>query len=324
MKKKEVYTVKKASAKPPVKKEPEKKWAKYVSQKELFFMIIPCMIFTFIFCYWPLRGWIMAFQNFKPSRGYAGSDFVGLDQFRFLFQDNTFWQALRNTLAMSVMNLAFGTAFAIVFALLLNEIRHTWFKKAVQTISYLPHFLSWVIVCSLISDMLSSSGGTVNNVLMALGVIDKPVLWLGQQKYFWWINTFGNVWKEMGWNSIIYIAAMAGIDQSLYEAAEIDGANRYHKMLHVTLPGIRSTIVVILIMNVGWILNAGFELPYLLGRGLVLDVSETIDIFVLTYGINSGNYSLATAAGIFKSVISIILVASTNWIANRFGENALM
>lgn len=316
--------MKKASAKPPVKKEPGKKWAKYVSQKELFFMIIPCMIFTFIFCYWPLRGWIMAFQNFKPSRGYAGSDFVGLDQFRFLFQDNTFWQALRNTLAMSVMNLAFGTAFAIVFALLLNEIRHTWFKKAVQTISYLPHFLSWVIVCSLISDMLSSSGGTVNNVLMALGVIDKPVLWLGQQKYFWWINTFGNVWKEMGWNSIIYIAAMAGIDQSLYEAAEIDGANRYHKMLHVTLPGIRSTIVVILIMNVGWILNAGFELPYLLGRGLVLDVSETIDIFVLTYGINSGNYSLATAAGIFKSVISIILVASTNWIANRFGENALM
>ena len=172
--------------------------------------------------------------------------------------------------------------------------------------------------------MLSSSGGTVNNVLMAMGIIDKPVLWLGQQKYFWWINTFGNVWKEMGWNSIIYIAAMAGIDQSLYEAAEIDGANRYQKMLHVTLPGIRSTIVVILIMNVGWILNAGFELPYLLGRGLVLDVSETIDIFVLTYGINSGNYSLATAAGIFKSVISIVLVASTNWIANKLGENALM
>lgn len=287
-------------------------------------MIIPCMIFTFIFSYWPLRGWIMAFQNFKPSKGYLGSKFVGLDQFRFLFSDITFWQSLRNTLAMSVLNLIFGTVFAIVFAMLLNEIQHMWFKKIVQTISYLPHFLSWVIVCSLISDMLSSSGGTVNNVLMAMGIIDKPVLWLGQQKYFWWINTFGNVWKEMGWNSIIYIAAMAGIDQSLYEAAEIDGANRYQKMLHVTLPGIRSTIVVILIMNVGWILNAGFELPYLLGRGLVLDVSETIDIFVLTYGINSGNYSLATAAGIFKSVISIVLVASTNWIANKLGENALM
>lgn len=287
-------------------------------------MIIPCMIFTFIFSYWPLRGWIMAFQNFKPSKGYLGSKFVGLDQFRFLFSDITFWQSLRNTLAMSVLNLIFGTVFAIVFAMLLNEIQHMWFKKIVQTISYLPHFLSWVIVCSLISDMLSSSGGTVNNVLMAMGIIDKPVLWLGQQKYFWWINTFGNVWKEMGWNSIIYIAAMAGIDQSLYEAAEIDGANRYQKMMHVTLPGIRSTIVVILIMNVGWILNAGFELPYLLGRGLVLDVSETIDIFVLTYGINSGNYSLATAAGIFKSVISIVLVASTNWIANKLGENALM
>jgi len=318
-----VNAVKSASNKP-VKKNADKKWARYASQKELFFMIIPCMIFTFIFSYWPLRGWIMAFQNFKPSKGYLGSKFVGLDQFRFLFSDITFWQSLRNTLAMSVLNLIFGTVFAIVFAMLLNEIQHMWFKKIVQTISYLPHFLSWVIVCSLISDMLSSSGGTVNNVLMAMGIIDKPVLWLGQQKYFWWINTFGNVWKEMGWNSIIYIAAMAGIDQSLYEAAEIDGANRYQKMLHVTLPGIRSTIVVILIMNVGWILNAGFELPYLLGRGLVLDVSETIDIFVLTYGINSGNYSLATAAGIFKSVISIVLVASTNWIANKLGENALM
>lgn len=297
--------------------------SKIKAQKSLFFMIIPCMVYTFIFSYWPLSGWIMAFQNFKPSKGYSGSPFVGFQQFGILFGEKEFWLSLRNTLAMSSMNLVFGFIFSIGFALLLNEIRMTKFKKLTQTISYLPHFLSWVIVCSLISNILSTSDGTLNNLLMGLGIIDKPILWLGEQKYFWWIVAFSNVWKEMGWNSIIYIAAMAGIDSSLYEAAEIDGANRYAKMWHVTLPGIRSTIVVIMIMNLGWILNAGFEVQYLLGRGLVQDVAQTLDIYVLKYGINSGNYSLATAAGIFKSVVSIILVAGTSYLASKFGEEGL-
>ncbi len=293
------------------------------AQRTLFIMIIPCMIFTFIFSYLPLRGWIMAFQKFKPKLGYAGSEFVGFDQFEFLFKRKEFWLALRNTLAMSTLNLVFGFFFAIVFALLLNEIRVQKLKKWTQTISYLPHFLSWVIVCSLVMNMLSSSDGTLNNVLMALGIIKKPVLWLGSEKLFWWVVTFANVWKEMGWNSIIYIAAMAGIDGSLYEAAEIDGANRYKKMWYITLPSIRSTIVVLLIMNLGWILNAGFEVQYLLGSGITQDVARTIDIFVIEYGIKSGNYSLATAAGIFKSVVSITLVAATNKIASKCGEDNL-
>lgn len=287
-------------------------------------MSVPFVIYTFIFNYLPLGGWIMAFQNFRPNKGYFGSAFVGMDQFNFLFKEEAFWRAMRNTLAMSLMNLVFGLVFAIIFALLLNEIRLSGFKRVTQTISYLPHFLSWVIVCSLISNMLSTSDGMLNNLLMALGVTDKPVLFLGEQRYFWWVVAFSNVWKEMGWNSIIYIAAMSGVDQALYESAAIDGANRYKKMWHITLPGIRSTIIVILIMNMGWILNAGFEVQYLLGRGLVMDVSETIDIFVLKYGINIGNYSLATAAGIFKSVISIALIAGTNWIAGRIGEDKLM
>ena len=297
---------------------------KIASQKTLYLMIIPWMIYTFIFSYYPLSGWIMAFQNYRPAKGYAGSEFVGLDQFRFLFGDLEFWRSVRNTLAMSLMNLVFGFLFAIVFALLLNEIRHTGFKRLTQTISYLPHFLSWIIVCSLVSNMLSTNDGAVNNFLMALGIIDEPVLWLGDQKYFWWITTFANIWKETGWNSIIYIAAITGIDQALYEAAELDGANRFRKMWHVTLPGIRSTIVVLLIMNLGWVLNASFEVPYILGEGLLQDVSQTIDIFVLKYGMNIGNYSLATAAGIFKSVISLGLVFTTNAIANRLGENSLM
>lgn len=296
---------------------------RYKSQKSLFLMIIPCMIITFIFSYWPLSGWIMAFQNFRPNKGYFKSTFVGFDQFKFLFNDHIFWQDFRNTLAMSVLNLIFGFVFAIVFALLLNEIRSLGFKRITQTAAYLPHFLSWVIVCSLISNMLSTYDGTLNNLFMWLGLIDKPVLWLGEPNYFWWIVAFSNVWKEMGWNSIIYIAAMSAIDPQLYESCEIDGGNRYQKIWHITLPGIRPTIIVLLIMNIGWIMNAGFEIQYLLGRGLVMDVSETIDIFVLKYGITLGNYSLATASGMLKSVISIVLLAVTNYISGRLDEESV-
>ena len=292
--------------------------------KALYVMIIPCMIYTFIFSYYPLTGWIMAFQNFRPAKGYWGSKFVGLDQFRFLFGDFEFWRAFRNTVVMSMMNLVFGFVFAIVFALLLNEIRSSADKRITQTVSYLPHFLSWVIVCALVQGMLASDG-VVNNVLMKLGVTRKPTLFLGEPSYFWWVVAFSNVWKETGWNSIIYIAAISGIDPALYEAAELDGAGRFRRMWHVTLPGIRSTIVVLLIMNLGSILNAGFEVQYLLGsNGLLVDVSQTIDIFVLKYGISIGNYSLATAAGMFKTVISVGLVFGANAIANRLGENSLM
>lgn len=294
------------------------------SAKTLYIMIIPFMIYTFIFSYYPLSGWIMAFQNYKPAKGYSGSPFVGFDQFKFLFKDIEFWRSVRNTFGMSIMNLVFGFLFAIVFALLLNEIKSLKFKRFTQTASYLPHFLSWIIVCSLVSNMLSTDDGMINNFLMSIGLIKKPVLWLGEQKYFWWITTFANIWKETGWNSIIYIAAIAGIDQSLYEAADLDGANRFQKMWHVTLPGIKSTIIVLLIMNLGWVLNASFEVPYILGSGLLQDVSQTIDIFVLKYGMSIGNYSLATAAGIFKSVISLVLVFSTNAISNKLGERGLM
>lgn len=299
-------------------------WKKFVAQKDLFIMVVPCMIMTFIFCYWPLKGWIMAFENYKPFKGYLGSTFVGLDQFKFLFQDMNFWNAFRNTIAMSVLGLIFGFVFAIGFALLLNEITNIAFKRVVQTISYLPHFLSWVIVCSLISRILSTSDGTLNNILMAIGIIHKPILWLGEPKYFWWVNTFSNVWKEMGWNSIIYLAAMTSIDPALYESCEIDGGNRFTKMWHITLPGIRNTILILLVMNIGWVLN-GFDFQYLLGnKGLVQDVSQTIDVYAIKYGISLGNYSLATAAGIFKSVISVVLVAGASYLSGKFDENALL
>ena len=295
------------------------------TNKALYIMLIPCVIYTFIFSYYPLTGWVMAFQNFKPAKGYKGSEFVGLAQFKFLFTDIEFWRSFRNTLAISMLNLVFSFLFAIVFALLLNEIKNKKFKTITQTISYLPHFLSWIIVCSLIQSMLSTGNdGVVNNVLMSLHIIKEPILFLGKQELFWFVTTFASVWKETGWNSIIYIAAITGIDPELYEAAELDGAGRFRKMWHVTLPGIRPTIVVLLIMNLGWALNASFEVPYILGGGLLADVSQTIDLFVLNYGMKIGNYSLATAAGIFKSVISLFLVFTTNKIANKLGENSLM
>jgi putative aldouronate transport system permease protein len=207
---------------------------------------------------------------------------------------------------------------------MLNEIKNVFFKRTVQTISYLPHFLSWVIVTGIVATCLSTEGGIVNIVLMKLGLIHSPILWLSEGKYFWGIVGLTNVWKEVGWNTIIYLAAMASIDPALYEAAGIDGAGRFGKMRHITLPGIKTTVVVLLIISIGHVLDAGMDIPYLLGNGLVSDWSDTIDIYVLKYGIRQFNYSLATAAGMFKSIINIILLFTANFIATKLGEDRLI
>jgi putative aldouronate transport system permease protein len=293
-------------------------------QRQLAFMAVPIVLYVALFTYAPLWGWTMAFQDYKPSLGFGEQAWVGLKWFFFLFKDETFLQVLRNTLAMSVINLVLGFATAIGLALLLNEVRNRGFKRVVQTLSYLPHFLSWVIVSGLVASMLSSEGGVVNDILMATGLVREPVLFLSEPGYFWWIVGFTNVWKDVGWNTIIYLAAIASIDPFLYEAAEIDGCNRWQKMGHITLPALKPTIVVLLILSVGRILDSGFELQYLLRNGLVQDYSDTIDIFVLTYGINSGNYGLATAAGMFKSLVSVVLILAANWVAKRLGEERII
>jgi putative aldouronate transport system permease protein len=241
-----------------------------------------------------------------------------------LFADKVFLQTIRNTLAMSLINTTLGFITAIGLALLLNEVRKILFKRVIQTISYLPHFLSCVIVTGLVSAMLTTDNGAVNNALMALGFIKEPVLWLAEPKYFWGVIGVTYVWKDVGWNTIIYLAAIAGIDPNLYEAAEIDGANRYQKMWHITLACIRPTIVILLIMSIGRILDAGFEMQYLLRNGPVMDVSDTIDVYVLIFGLNLRNYSLATAAGMFKNVVNIALLFIANEIAKRAGEERLV
>ncbi|MFU7515197.1 ABC transporter permease [Clostridium sp. HCS.1] len=307
-----------------VEKKPNKNlWNTIKKQKSLVLMSIPFIIYVLIFCYAPLLGWVMAFQNFKPAKGLFNQVWVGLDQFKFLFADPTFLKVIRNTLAMSLINLTLSFVCSIGFALLLNEVKNMLSKKFVQTVSYLPHFLSWIIVTGIVAEVLSPETGIINQLLVWFHVLEKPINFFAETKFFWGIVGAANVWKEVGWGSIIYLAAITSINPDLYEAAEIDGAGRFQKMLHVTLPGIKPTIFILLLINIGNILNAGFEVQYLLGNGLIQEVSQTIDIFVLKYGISLGNYSLATAAGIFKSVISIVLIFLANKFAKSMGEERL-
>ncbi len=308
------------------KKEKETKvkitWKEIKRQKFLLICSALFVIYGIMFYYLPLGGWIMAFQNYKPKDGLLHSAFVGLDKFKFLFTDATFLRVIRNTLAMGVLNLVTSFIMAIVFAILLNEITSRIWKKSVQTISYLPHFLSWIIVTGIMHDALSTTG-IINEILMKLHLINTEINFFAHQKYFWPIVAFANLWKETGWNAIIYLAAITAIDPCLYEAASIDGAGRWAKIRYITLPGIKSTIMILLLMNVGNVLNAGFEVQYLLGNGLVQNVSQTIDIYVLKWGISQNDYSLGTAAGIFKSVVSIILIIIANQLAKGAGEERL-
>ena len=297
-------------------------WKEMKRQKFLIVCAILFVIYVLVFYYIPLGGWIMAFQNYKPRTGLLHSTFVGLDKFKFLFSDETFLRVIRNTLAMGVLNLVTTFVMAILFAILLNEVRSIKGKKAVQTISYMPHFLSWIIVTGLLHDAMSTNG-ILNEVLVALHILKEPINFFAHPQFFWPIVAFANVWKETGWNAIIYLSAITSIDPCLYEAASIDGAGRWQKIKNITLPSLKPTIMILLLMNVGNVLNAGFEVQYLLGNGLVKSVSDTIDIYVLTWGISQNDYSLGTAAGIFKSVVSIVLIFVANWMAKRSGEERL-
>ena len=297
-------------------------WKEVKRQKVLLIWSALFLIYGFIFYYLPLGGWITAFQNYKPKDGLFHSKWIGLDKFKFLFSDATFIRVIRNTLAMGTINLVTSFIMAILFAILLNEVKNVLGKKLVQTISYLPHFLSWIIVTGILHDALSSTG-IVNELLLKFGIIESQINFFAHESYFWPIVAFSNLWKETGWNAIIYLAAITAIDPSLYEAASIDGAGRWAKIRYITLPGIKPTIMILLLMNVGNVLNAGFEVQYILGNGLVQKVSQTIDIYVLNWGISQNDYSLGTAAGIFKSAVSIVLILLAKRMAKRSGEESL-
>lgn len=305
-----------------VKKDRKISWKEVKRQKFLMIVTFFMVAYGVVFYYWPLTGWIMAFQNYKPKKGLLGSKFVGLDKFKFLFEDAVFIKVIRNTFAMGVINLVSTTIMAVLFAIILNEVRRVWLKKPIQTISYLPHFLSWIVVTGILHDSLSATG-IINDLLLRFGIIKQAINFFAFPKYFWPIVAFANCWKETGWNAIIYLAAITAIDPSLYEAAAIDGADRLQKIRYITLPGIKPTFLILLLMNVGNVLNAGFEVQYLLGNGLVQSVSQTIDIYVLKWGISQNDYSLGTAAGLFKSAVSILLIVLANSLAKRYSEQRL-
>lgn len=292
-------------------------------QKWLYLMSVPFVVWLFVFHYVPVWGWTMAFQRYRPGRPFWEQEWVGFDHFVELFTDERFYLVLRNTLAMSVMGFVAGFTVPILFAVLLNELRLHWFKRTVQTISYLPHFVSWVVVAGLVSKMLSVNG-IVNDVLRGVGVIDQPVQFMAKGEWFWWIVTASDVWKETGWNSIIYLAAMTSIDPELYEAARVDGAGRWRQIRHITLPGIRTTVIVLMIMSIGHLTAIGFEKQFLLGNPLVVDYAEVIDLYALKYGIGMNRFSFGTAVGMFNSIVSILLLFVANGLFKRYTKESIM
>ncbi|MEK3722869.1 ABC transporter permease [Paenibacillus sp. FSL H8-0034] len=277
----------------------------------LYMLLLPGLAFYIIFKYVPIVGYLMAFQDFKIGKGLFGSPWVGFDNFRFMFQDNNFVNALSNTLIISVYKLIFGTIGPIILALLLNEVIGTKFKKVIQTISYLPHFISWVIIAGILTGILSSKG-IINYVLVEMLHQDK-IIFLADPIYFRSIMVITEVWKNLGWGTIIYLAAISGIDSEMYEAAIVDGCSRFKQALYITLPCMIPTIIVLLILHLGGILNAGFEQIYLFYTPPVYPVADILDTLALRIGIqNNFNYGVATAITIFKSVVGLLLIIAVN------------
>jgi putative aldouronate transport system permease protein len=298
---------------------------KVINQRILIAMSLPMVVWVLIFAYLPLTGWIMAFQDYRPQYGRFQQEWVGLENFRMFLQDQRFYEVLRNTLVMSALHIVFGFIFAIGLALVLNEVRNRAFKRSIQTISYLPHFVSWVVVASIFYTVFSTDGGVVNDALVSIGLIDEPIRWLAQPSLFWPMITLAQVWKEMGWNAIIYLAAITSIDPQLYEAARVDGLGRLGQIWHITLPGIRPTIVLLLVLAIGGLLHIqGFEPVFLLGNSLTRSHADNLAVYAYRYGIGLTRYSLSTAISIFNSIVSIALLVIANRLSARFGEGTII
>ncbi|RXZ83016.1 sugar ABC transporter permease [Paenibacillaceae bacterium] len=295
---------------------------RFFKQWDVQLMIIPALLFLFVFSYIPMYGVLMAFQDYNIFNGFFQSAWVGVKHFEMFFNAPEFWNVMRNTICISLLKLLFGFPAPIILALILNEVRHMVFKRVIQTISYLPHFLSWVVVTGFATSMLATDGGSLNVMLGQAGMIDEPVNFLSIPEYFWTIIVSANVWKEIGFGTIIYLAAIAGVDPHLYEAAALDGASRFRMMVLITVPSIMPVIIIFLILAIGNILNAGFDDLLLLGSNPVLrEVSDVLDTYVYRVGILNNRYSYATAAGLFKAFISVGLLVFANQFARRMGTS---
>ena len=305
-------------------------WRKaFMQHYWLYILMIPGILYMLIFNYTPMAGLVMAFEDFSPYNGDTaiqalfGSPFAGLKYFEKLFTGPDFWRLLRNTLAISLANLIFAFPAPIILALLLNELRCKWFKRFSQTLVYIPHFVSIVIVAALTYQLFSTPDGVAYHMLVQVfGKQNAPDI-MSDPKLFSTMIVGQNLWKETGYGTIIYLAALSSVDTQLYEAAKIDGAGRWQLMWHVTLPAIRGTIILMLIMKVGSLLNTGYEQIFLMQNAMNRSVSDVFDTYIYTKGIVNGQYSLATAAGLFKSIVSMVMVVGANKIAKLFGESGL-
>lgn len=289
---------------------------------QLYVLMFLPMLFILVFKFLPYSGLSIAFKDYKVAKGYAGSEWVGVSIFQKVFGKRDFGQAVGNTLLLNVLDLVFGFPMPVILALILNEIKNRYFKSVVQTLLYLPHFLSWVIIGGIGYSLFSVSSGVVNVLIQNAG--NSPIPFL--QDNTWWLISYVliGVWQSMGWGTIIYLAAITGVNSELYEAARVDGAGRLKQCLHVTIPCIRSTIVTLLIMNLGKLMGGSFERIYALANAKATEYTTTIPVLVYRWGIESGKFSEATALGLFQSVIGLALVIGADYIAKRLGEDGLI
>lgn len=292
------------------------------NQLELQSMVLPGVIFLFVFSYLPMYGLTMAFREFNIFTGLKGQPWVGFTYFKEFFGDPNFLNVMRNTLGLNLLNLLFGFPAPILLAILITELRSPGFKKVAQTVSYLPHFLSWVIFGGIIIEMLSSNG-VISFVGQALGILNEPVNFMAKGEYFYGIYVVVNIIKSVGFSSIIYIAAISGIDQEMFEAARIDGVTRFQKAVYLIIPSILGTMVVLLIFQISSILNTGIEQLLILQNGLNLPWSETIDTYVYKVGLQQSRFSYAAAVGAFKSVVSVLLLVLANFLSKKITDQGL-
>jgi putative aldouronate transport system permease protein len=292
-------------------------------QRHLLIMTLPFMILVFIFSYLPLWGWILAFQDYTVGKPIWGSDFIGVDNFKRLFQDDQFYRVLLNTFMMGFLSLVTGFIGAITLALLLNEVRLTLFKRAVQTITYIPYFVSWVVIANIVISFLSPDNGMVNKLLRNLGFINENIYFLSHENWFWYIHTLVTLWQGLGWSAIIYLAVLAGINPDHYEAAEVDGASRFQKMWHISIPGLMPTAMLLLLLAIGWIIQGGYESQYLLQNDIVRAKSEVLDLYALRYSTQLGDFSYGVTINIFKSLVSVMMVLVANHLSKITTGNRL-
>jgi putative aldouronate transport system permease protein len=302
-----------------LKNEFKLKQLKFKRELPLHLMILPGLIILFIFHYLPMAGIIIAFQKFIPAKGLFGNQkWIGLDNFRYVFQLPSFSSIMWNTIYISLLKIVLGLVIPIVFAILLNEVKSSGLKRSIQTTIYLPHFLSWVILGGILIDILSPSDGLANRVIKLLGF--QPIFFLGDNKWFPFTMVFTDSWKEFGYGTIVYLAAITGIDPALYEAAKMDGANRWKQVVNVTLPGMKMVIVLLLVLSLGNLLNAGFDQIFNLYSPPVYQSGDIIDTFVYRIGMLDAQFGVATAVGLFKSVISLIFISVSYYCAYKFAD----